>query len=375
MTVTLEDDGQGHLTPKEEISGGEDGSIVLKNELARRDLTISKTTAGNKVLSGDAFTVKIVLSRNNNDIVPVDGDYPMEGAAETTLTVKNGEATLKIRGGQTVTIKDIPVGTTYIVEETDERAQGYNIDASAYTSGGSGKIATDKEAKVELKNVRNVGSLTIRKKIEGKDPISEREFSFTAAITYPDGVNLEDADNLPKIPTGSQMTVEIEKRTVTIKDIQIAVSQTKPDANVTIDNILYGASYTVTENDGFAEWGYAAYYDEDMKFGESITPNRVVNAEKQTALFTNVRSAGKLKIGKTATGTGVGKGLAAGTETYGVTLTLVNKTVSLNGHVGRSNMPSEGEKTTYPVKQAVSYTHLIRTTVRAASPITRTMCS
>lgn len=348
VTVTLEDDGQGHLTPNAKISGGEDGSIVLKNELARRDLTISKTTAGNAVLKDDAFTVKIELSRN--DIVPVDGDYPMmDGAAETKLTVKNGEATLKIRDGQTVTIKDIPVGTAYTVEETDERAQGYNIDASAYTSGGSGKIATDKEAnKVELKNVRNVGSLAIRKKIEGKDPISEREFSFTAAITYPAGVNLEDKDNLPKIPTGSQMTVE--DRTVTIKDIRIAVSQTKPDASVTIDNILYGASYTVTENDGFAEWGYAAYYDEDKKFGES-TPNRVVNAENQTALFTNVRSAGKLKIGKTATGTGVGKGLAAGTETYNVTLTLVNKTVSLNGHVGRSNMPSEGEKTTYPVKQ------------------------
>lgn len=351
VTVTLEDDGQGHLTPNAEISGGEDGSIVLKNELARRDLTISKTTTGNKVLSDDAFTVKIRLSRDDDDIVPVDGDYPMEGAAETTLTVKNGEATLKIRGGQTVTIKDIPVGTTYTVEETDERAQGYNIDASAYTSGGSGEIATDKEAKVELKNVRNAGSLTIRKKIEGKDPISEREFSFTAAITYPAGVDLEDADNLPKIPTGSQMIVEIEKRTVTIKDIRIAVSQTKPDANVTIGNILYGASYTVTENDGFAEWGYAAYYDEDMKFGESTPNNRVVNAEKQTALFTNVRSAGKLKIGKTATGTGVGKGLAANTETYNVTLTLENEKVSLDGHVGRSNMPSEGEKTTYPVKQ------------------------
>ena len=347
VTVTLEDDGQGHLTPKAEISGGEDGSIVLKNELARRDLTISKTTAGNAVLKDDAFTVKIGLSRN--DIVPVDGDYPMDGAAETKLTVKNGEATLTIRDGQTVTIKDIPVGTTYIVEEMDERAQGYNIDASAYTSGGSGVIAT--EAKVELKNVRNAGSLAIRKKIEGKDPISEREFSFTAAITYPAGVNLEDKDNLPKIPMDSQMTVEIEKRTVTIKDIRIAVSQTKPDANVTIDNILYGASYTVTENDGFAEWGYAAYYDEDMKFGESTPNNRVVNAEKQTALFTNVRSAGKLKIGKTATGTGVGKGLAANTETYNVKLTLVNETVSLDGHVGRSNMPSEGEKTTYPVKQ------------------------
>ena len=347
VTVTLEDDGQGHLTPKAEISGGEDGSIVLKNKLARRNLTISKTTAGNAVLKDDAFTVKIRLSRNN-DIVPVDGDYPMDGAAETKLTVKNGEATLKIRDGQTVTIKDIPVGTTYIVKETDERAQGYNIDASAYTSGGSGEIATDKEAKVELKNVRNAGSLEIRKKIEGKDPISEREFSFTAAITYPAGVDLEDADNLPKIPMGSQMTVQ--DRTVTIKDIRIAVSQTKSDVNVTIGNILYGASYTVTENDGFAEWGYAAYYDEDMKFGES-TPNRVVNAENQTALFTNVRSAGKLKIGKTATGTGVGKGLAANTETYGVTLTLENKTVSLNGHVGRSNMPSEGEKTTYPVKQ------------------------
>ena len=346
VTVTLEDDGQGHLTPNAEISGGEDGSIVLKNELARRDLTISKTTAGNAVLSDDAFTVKIRLSRN--DIVPVDGDYPMDGAAETTLTVKNGEAALKIRGGQTVTIKEIPVGTAYTVEETDERAQGYNIDASAYTSGGSGVIATDKEARVELKNVRNAGSLAIRKKIEGKDPISERKFSFTAAITYPADVNLNDADNLPKIPMGSQMTVE--NRTVTIQDIRIAVSQTEPDVSVTIDNILYGASYTVTENDGFAEWGYAAYYDEDMKFGAS-TPNRVVNAENQTALFTNVRSAGKLKIGKTATGTGVGKGLAADTETYDVTLTLENEKVSLDGHVGRSNMPSEGEKTTYLVKQ------------------------
>ena len=346
VTVTLEDDGQGHLTPNAEISDGEDGSIVLKNELARRDLTISKTTAGNAVLSDDAFTVKIRLSRN--DIVPVDGDYPMDGAAETTLTVKNGEATLTIRDGQTVTIKEIPVGTAYTVEETDERAQGYNIDASAYTSGGSGVIATDKEAKVELKNVRNAGSLAIRKKIEGKDPISEREFSFTAAIIYPAGVDLSDADNLPKIPMGSQMTVE--NRTVTIQNIRIAVSQTEPDVSVTIDNILYGASCTVTENDGFAEWGYAAYYDEDMKFGASTT-NRVVNAENQTALFTNVRSAGKLKIGKTATGTGVGKGLAKDTETYGVTLKLENTTVSLNGHVGRSNMPSEGEKTTYPVKQ------------------------
>ena len=350
VTVTLEDDGQGHLTPNAKISGGEDGSIVLKNKLARRNLTISKTTAGNAVLSGDAFTVKIGLSRNNNDIVPVDGDYPMDGAEEKKLTVKNGEATLKIRDGQTVTIKDIPVGTAYTVEETDERAQGYNIDASAYTSGGSGKIATDKEARVELKNVRNAGSLEIRKKIEGKDPISKREFSFTAAITYPAGVDLKDKDkdNLPKIPMGSQMTVQ--DRTVTIEDIRIAVSQTKPDVSVTIGNILYGASYTVTENDGFAEWGYAAYYDEDMKFGE-FTPNRVVNAKNQTALFTNVRSAGKLKIGKTATGTGVGKGLAAGTETYNVKLTLVNEKVSLDDHVGRSNMPSEGEKTTYPVKQ------------------------
>ncbi|MFR0859214.1 MAG: DUF5979 domain-containing protein [Christensenellales bacterium] len=344
VTVTLEDDGQGHLTPNAEISDGEDGSIVLKNELARRDLTISKTTAGNAVLSDDAFTVKIRLSRN--DIVPVDGDYPMDGAAETTLTVKNGEATLTIRDGQTVTIKEIPVGTAYTVEETDERAQGYNIDASAYTSGGSGMIATDKEARVELKNVRNAGSLAIRKKIEGKDPISERKFSFTAAITYPAGVDLSDADNLPKVPMGSQMTVE--NRTVTIQDIRIAVSQTERVSDV--DNILYGASYTVTENDGFAEWGYAAYYDEDMKFGAS-TLNRVVNAENQTALFTNVRSAGKLKIGKTATGTGVGKGLAADTETYDVTLTLENEKVSLDGHVGRSNMPSEGEKTTYPVKQ------------------------
>lgn len=73
--------------------------------------------------------MKIRLSRN--DIVPVDGDYPMDGAAETTLTVKNGEATLTIRDGQTVTIKEIPVGTAYTVEETERAAQGYNIERQA----------------------------------------------------------------------------------------------------------------------------------------------------------------------------------------------------------------------------------------------------
>ena len=45
-------------------------------KISLNDLTISKTTAGNAVLSDDAFTVKIRLSRN--DIVPVDGDGTAE---------------------------------------------------------------------------------------------------------------------------------------------------------------------------------------------------------------------------------------------------------------------------------------------------------
>ena len=105
---------------------------------------------------------------------------------------------------------------------------------------------------------------------------------------------------------------------------------------MTIDNIPYGASYTVTENDGFAEWGYAAYYDEDMKFGES-TPNRVVNAENQTALFTNVRSAGKLKSARPRRARAWARSLAANTETCNVKLTLGKR----DGVAGRPRRPLE----------------------------------
>ena len=378
VTVTLEDDGNGNLTPKAKIAKPEADAveakpangIVFTNELARRDLTITKTTQGNAALD-DEFTVELTLHRT--DIVPVDGEYPIEitengeTVKEDTLTVQpvakdeqgnalknTAKATLTLKNGQTAVIKDILVGTNYAVTEKNDRAQGYNVGTTdaerSFTSSGAGTIATTETAKVDLVNIRNVGSLEISKTILGDDPVEERTFSFTARITYPDGVDLNDEDNLPIIPAESSLSVE--GQTATVSGIQITVSQDDRVNTTRIANILSGATYTVSEDEGFAEWGYAAYTtytDEKKAFGREQSGE--IDGEAQNAAFTNVRSAGKLIIGKTAEGTGVGNGLAENTTAYKITLTLHNDSVTLEGHVGVSTkLNADGQMKTYSIK-------------------------
>ena len=352
MLVKLGDDGNGNLVPNVLMTrrtGEQEAktdSIVFNNELARRDLTITKKTQGNAVPAlEDEFTVELTLSRE--DIVPVDGEYPIEiaeGGRKTngTLSVEGGKATLTIRNGQTATVKDILVGTAYTVTETDDRAQGYNIDGE-HQSAGEGTIATDEAAQVDLVNVRSVGSLAISKTIVGDDPVEERTFSFTAKITYPDGVDLiKDEANLPK---SEGIEPEVDGQTVTFS-IPLTVSQENRTNAAAITNILSGAFYTVSEDEGFIEWGYVAYtaYNDETK-ALGCEQHGKMNEQAQNVSFTNVRSAGQLVIGKTAEGTGVGSGLAAGTEKYAITLKLHHDTVTLDGHVGLST-----KGTTYTVK-------------------------
>ena len=349
VTVTFEDKGDGKLTPNAAISRKQSAQseeslereLIFNNELARRDLTITKTTQGN-TQNDDAFAVKLTLHRG--DIVPVDGEYPLEvteqdgGSTTDTLTVANGEAELSIRGGQTVTVKDILVGTAYTVVETNDRALGYNIDGSEFTAAGEGRISekTEERAEVDLVNVRSAGSLEISKTIEGADPVNERTFSFTTVITYPEDVDLTKEANLPVVPTGSVRSVE--GQTVTVSGVALTVTQTERTNTATIGNILSGAAYKVSEDDGFTDWGYVAYIGSGAEEKLGREQSGTMGGETQTAVFTNVRSAGNLVIGKKTEGAGVRTGLAADTTTYQITVTLRNDNATLDGHVGTSNM-------------------------------------
>ncbi len=131
----------------------------------RGNLTISKTVEGGNV--GDEFTFTVTLPA---------GTYSYVG--DKTGTVSNG-GQITLKGGESVTIKGLPVGGKWSVTETGDP----NYTADSVTL--SGTITKGATATAAFKNTRKTGSLTVRKVVTGKLGLEEtdRSFNFTVTLT------------------------------------------------------------------------------------------------------------------------------------------------------------------------------------------------
>lgn len=103
------------------------------------DLEITKTLKGKLKEKGGTYTVKVNLPK---------GEYKAKLGDGTEVTVKNGDK-LKIKGGQTITVYDLPSGLKYRVKEIEE-----NVSRSYKTSykKNEGKITEKSSTKVEIIN-------------------------------------------------------------------------------------------------------------------------------------------------------------------------------------------------------------------------------
>lgn len=282
-------------------------NVSINNHRPAAGLTITKNIGGSGSSEDDEFTFKVSLTRT--DGVLVDGEYnwtfePANEGDQTTFHVTGGVGTVTLKGGQTVTIADIPVGTTYTVTELTESSADAvigAIDTNGYTltevSGATGTIEDEEGIyTATFENERYVGDLTVEKLVVGNAqsaPNARTEFDITVTLTAPTGVDLAGTVNNGQ-PVKPSETFKLEA-----------------GESVEFIGLPEGTTYVVTEADYSAN-GYAATFADD-ETGDGATADTATSANgtivrsetgSVTATVTNTKYVGSLQVSKTTVGTG-----------------------------------------------------------------------
>ena len=259
-TVTEDDySSEGYVTTKTNYTG----VITYNNEIqatftntrnADGSLTILKKLAGNDINPDDKFTFFINL--NDDSINTTYGG----------VKFIEGQATVDIKGNESLTINGIPHGTNYTVTERDYREEGY---VTTYINK-TGTISENNPAIVEFTNTRNTyGDLIVEKKVGGNAADTNKAFNFM--------VTLSDT-NINGIY--GDLTFHDGVATFELKDGERKIAKNLPN----------GVSYKV-EEDNYTDLGY-----ETMITGEEGT---ITGGNEVQALFINYRDAyGSLIIKK-----------------------------------------------------------------------------
>ena len=164
-------------------------------------------TVTNTVKTGELDVSKTVVAREG---LAVDADKTFEFAVEATdaaghgvsgaygdATFKDGEATLRLKDGQTARITGLPAGTAYTV--TERAADGYKAAVNgAEGSKADGSIAADQVSSVAFTNTFDPAPATasvpeFTKVLAGgrKPGLQEGEFAFELSLADGAGIVLE----------------------------------------------------------------------------------------------------------------------------------------------------------------------------------------
>lgn len=154
-------------------------------------LTLAKTVSGQAADSSQDFTLDVTLKDTSGKALT--GTYSYTGSttagsaatahADGTITLDaEGKGSVTLKPGQTVTIKGLPSGASYEVEEaastaTDEPLYDATYNGSA--TPASGTLSAD--ATVTVNNAVQEGSLSVTKHVKG-EVNSKQAFTFTVKL-------------------------------------------------------------------------------------------------------------------------------------------------------------------------------------------------
>ncbi|MEF2966571.1 SpaA isopeptide-forming pilin-related protein [Paenibacillus sp. M1] len=201
-----------------------------------------------------------------------------------TGTVADG-GTVKLKGGQSITIEDIPDGITYTIVQENYAVEGYTTDPENRTRTGS--IVAEQTVEANFVNAKYLlGQLTIGKTVEGNGGDKNKAFDFTVTFGGP------GADGTYTYTTSDGMTGTIQSGgQISLKHGETAV----------IDGIPRDTTYTVTEADYTSE-GYTTTWP-DRKTTGTITEG----GDHEERIVNTRMVYGGLLIGETVEGTGADK--------------------------------------------------------------------
>lgn len=173
------------------VSGDAERGFTVTNAVKTGELDVSKAVAAREGLAVDADkTFEFAVEATDAAGHGVSGTY---GDA----TFEGGEATLKLKDGQTARITGLPAGTAYTV--TERAAAGYKAAVNgAEGSKAEGSIAADQVSSAAFTNTFDPAPATasvpeLTKVLAGgrKPGLQEREFVFELSLTDGAGNVLE----------------------------------------------------------------------------------------------------------------------------------------------------------------------------------------
>ena len=294
---------------------GSTATVNNKYTVGGLNITKAITVNGTGTASDtEEFEVKVKLT--DTTITGTHGDF----------TFTNGEATAKIKNGQTLSVEDIPTKVGYTVTESDLSADQTKAGYVKGTITNSTGSISETAAEVTVNNTYTepkFGSLQISKTVDtGNDPapagLADKE--FTATITLSDTTINE---------TYSGVAFTDGVATVTLKN-----GDTK-----TIEGIPEGVTATVEESDPSAAFTNYTFDTSSTTKVENLTISSSAVA-KADLVNKYTQDKGKIKLVKTI------EGPVNYTDLQGLMFTVTNEAGTLVGeyNLGRNFTDNNGQR-------------------------------
>ncbi len=279
--VELEADKDGYETFMSKNKGAltdENTNVTFINrKLSYHDLKISKEVVGAWGDTNALFDFEITFTPM--DDVSLEQEYPYEGTKNGTLTLNGNKGTIKLKSGDSITIKGIPEGTKYVVKELSSNTDGYTTTITG-TSEGALKAGVP-TSEVLFKNAKySRHSLSIAKEVVGYAADKTKEWDFTIKLT-------STLDNIEgEYPyVGGHTTSDVEAPANGVLKITDGIGHVKLKHGqmITLNNLPEGLSYEIVETEANQN-GYVTTITGKDK-------GKLPDDESQTITFTNTKYA------------------------------------------------------------------------------------
>ena len=219
---------------------------VVVNQVKTVDLVIRKDFIATETYT-TPFNFKIHFK---NVFGSEDGDSKVT-MSEIKYTKDDSATEFSLAANHYITIKGIPVGTQFYLEETTV-SDTYELDKSKSFNIGDAEnwINLDNNTEALMRNSRKIGRFTLNKEVyneEGTVTISDNtEFTAVVNLTAPNGVDL------------AQYDIKANGNNVTFNTgTTIFETRIKKGTPVVITGLPYGTAYSVSEGD--VPGGYAKF--------------------------------------------------------------------------------------------------------------------
>lgn len=273
--VHVEKNGSG--IPVTSIDGTVENNIDIKNykDGTTGNLLISKAVAGSGADLSKKFEFTLLLNDKNG--IELTSAYAYNFFDKDNKIVKGGVVksgdTFELSNLESFKVLDLPMESTYKVEEEDYSSEGY---VSMALGDAEGTVEVDKTKTVSFSNIKNVGGLVVQKIVSGSGADSNKEFNFKIEFNATGSYSYTGLGGVPDGTITNGGTIKL-----------------KHGQSISIDGLPENTTYKITEDDYSGE-GYIT-----TKAGDT---GIIENTKTSAAVFRNARNIGELVIQKTVEG-------------------------------------------------------------------------